>query len=67
MQEHLGPVMNLARIKFKERDLTFILHVLCVVQTVSFLFMPLKCVNFSQFKSPIFDKRISFKRINDGL
>ena len=33
MQEHLGPVMNLARIKFKERDLTFILHVLCVVQT----------------------------------
>lgn len=31
MQEHLGPVMNLARIKL----LAFVLHALCVVQTVS--------------------------------
>ena len=31
MQEHLGPVMNLARIKL----LAFALHALCVVQTVS--------------------------------
>ena len=31
MQEHLGPVMNFARIKL----LAFVLHALCVVQTVS--------------------------------
>ncbi len=31
MQEHLGPVMNLARIKL----LAFVLHALCIVQTVS--------------------------------
>ena len=31
MQEHLGPVINLARIKL----LAFVLHALCVVQTVS--------------------------------
>ena len=31
MKEHLGPVMNLARIKL----LAFVLHALCVVQTVS--------------------------------
>lgn len=31
MQEHLDPVMNLARIKL----LAFVLHALCVVQTVS--------------------------------
>ena len=31
MQEHLGPVMNLARIKL----LAFVLHALCVVHTVS--------------------------------
>lgn len=31
MQEHLGAVMNLARIKL----LSFVLHALCVVQTVS--------------------------------
>ena len=31
MQEHLGPVMNLARIKL----LAFVVHALCVVQTVS--------------------------------
>lgn len=31
MQEHLGPVMNLARIKL----LAFVLHALCVVQAVS--------------------------------
>ena len=31
MQEHLGPVMNLARIKL----LVFVLYALCVVQTVS--------------------------------
>ena len=30
MQEHLGPVMNLARIKL----LAFVLHALCIVQTV---------------------------------
>ena len=31
MQEHLGPVISLARIKL----LAFVLHALCVVQTVS--------------------------------
>ena len=31
MQAHLGPVMNLARIKL----LAFVLHALCIVQTVS--------------------------------
>lgn len=31
MQEHLGSVMNLARIKL----LAFVLHAMCVVQTVS--------------------------------
>ena len=31
MQEHLSPVMNLVRIKL----LAFVLHALCVVQTVS--------------------------------
>ncbi len=31
MQEHLGPVINLVRIKL----LAFVLHALCVVQTVS--------------------------------
>ena len=33
MQKHLGSVMNLARIKL----LAFVLHALCVVQTVSLL------------------------------
>ena len=40
MQEHLGPEINLVRIKL----LAFVLHTLCIVQTVGLHKMRLRCL-----------------------